>query len=121
MQGGKNWIVPKEINATGSSETLIGWKFGKTTMSLYGTEWRERGYGLRAPRSIERSVLLLRCLTNQYIFREISLKLNVKFIFFKSIFVLPQGSLLPSSVSDLNADWKCAQCAGTMPVNKVSR
>jgi hypothetical protein len=28
---------------TGSSETLIGWKSGKTT---YGTEWRERGYGL---------------------------------------------------------------------------
>jgi hypothetical protein len=32
---------------TGSSETLIGWKSGKTTyMSLYGTDWRERGYGL---------------------------------------------------------------------------
>jgi hypothetical protein len=28
MQGGKNWILPKEINQmqTGSSETLIGWK-----------------------------------------------------------------------------------------------
>jgi hypothetical protein len=32
---------------TGSSETLTGWKSGKTTMSLYGTEWRELGYGLR--------------------------------------------------------------------------
>jgi hypothetical protein len=25
-QGGKNWILPKEINATDSSETLTGWK-----------------------------------------------------------------------------------------------
>jgi hypothetical protein len=33
---------------TGSSETLIGWKSEekKTIFSLYGTEWRERGYGL---------------------------------------------------------------------------
>ncbi len=30
---------------TGSSEILIGWKSEKTLMSLYGTEWRERGYG----------------------------------------------------------------------------
>jgi hypothetical protein len=29
---------------TGSSETLIGWKSGKTTY-VYGTEWRERGHG----------------------------------------------------------------------------
>ncbi len=43
MQGGKNWILPKEINANRFfSETLIGWKSGKTAMSLYGTEWRER-------------------------------------------------------------------------------
>jgi hypothetical protein len=28
---------------TSSSRTLIGWKSGQTT---YGTEWRERGYGL---------------------------------------------------------------------------
>jgi hypothetical protein len=40
MQGGKNWILPKEINANRFFETLIGGK------SLYGTEWRERGYGL---------------------------------------------------------------------------
>jgi hypothetical protein len=26
MQGGKNWILPKEINANRSSETLIDWK-----------------------------------------------------------------------------------------------
>ncbi len=35
MQGGKNWILPKETNAklqTGSSETLIGWKSGQTTL-----------------------------------------------------------------------------------------
>jgi hypothetical protein len=31
---------------TGFSETLIGWKSGKPLMSLYGTEWIERGYGL---------------------------------------------------------------------------
>jgi hypothetical protein len=30
----------------GSSETLIGWKSGKPLISLYVTEWRERGYGL---------------------------------------------------------------------------
>jgi hypothetical protein len=38
MQGGKN---------TGSSGTLISWKSGQTTYDLYGTECRERGYGLR--------------------------------------------------------------------------
>jgi hypothetical protein len=32
MQGGKNWILPKDIPMeTGSSETLIGRKSGKTT------------------------------------------------------------------------------------------
>jgi hypothetical protein len=31
---------------TGSSETFIGWKSGKTTYVPHGTEWRERGYGL---------------------------------------------------------------------------
>jgi hypothetical protein len=34
MQGGKNWILLKEINATGSSETLIDRKSGKTTYVL---------------------------------------------------------------------------------------
>jgi hypothetical protein len=29
MQGGKNWILPKEMQ-TGSSETLIGWESGQT-------------------------------------------------------------------------------------------
>jgi hypothetical protein len=43
MQGG----LPKDINATLSSETLVGWKTGKTTyVPLYGNEWREPGYGL---------------------------------------------------------------------------
>jgi hypothetical protein len=31
MQGGKNRILPKEMNETGSSGTLIGWKSGQTT------------------------------------------------------------------------------------------
>jgi hypothetical protein len=31
MQGGKNWILTKDTNKTGSSETLIGWKSRKTT------------------------------------------------------------------------------------------
>jgi hypothetical protein len=32
MQGGKNWILPKEIKKQSvSSEALIGWKSGKTT------------------------------------------------------------------------------------------
>ncbi len=44
MQGGKNWILLKRLFKAGSSETLIGWKSGKPLMSLYGTEWRERGY-----------------------------------------------------------------------------
>jgi hypothetical protein len=37
---------------TGSSETLNGSWAGnleKPLMSLYGIEWRERGYGLRNP------------------------------------------------------------------------
>jgi hypothetical protein len=39
MQGGKNWFYRKRWMQTGSSWTLIGWKSG--------TEWRERGNGLR--------------------------------------------------------------------------
>ncbi len=31
LKGGKNWILLKELNTNHSSETLIGWKFGKTT------------------------------------------------------------------------------------------
>ncbi len=47
MQGSKNWILPKEINETGSAETLIGWKSGKT---IYVPLWDRMeglcGYGL---------------------------------------------------------------------------
>jgi hypothetical protein len=31
MQGGKNWILPKERNANRFFGTLIGWKSGQTT------------------------------------------------------------------------------------------
>ncbi len=31
MQGGKNWILPKEMNTNRFSGTLIGWKSGQTT------------------------------------------------------------------------------------------
>ncbi len=47
MQGGKNWILPKQINANRFFwdshwlESLV-----KPLLSLYRTEWRERGYGL---------------------------------------------------------------------------
>ncbi len=47
MQGGQNWILPKEINADRffwHSHWLEIWK--KPVMSPYGTELRERGYGL---------------------------------------------------------------------------
>jgi hypothetical protein len=43
MQRDKNWILPKEISA---NRALISWKSGKPLMSLYGTEWRVRGYGV---------------------------------------------------------------------------
>jgi hypothetical protein len=48
MQGGKNRNLPKYCRSmqTGSSGTLIGWNPVKPLLSLYGTEWRERGYGL---------------------------------------------------------------------------
>ncbi len=46
MQGGKNWILPKDINA---KPVLLGLALAgnlvKPLMSLYGTEWRVRGYG----------------------------------------------------------------------------
>jgi hypothetical protein len=47
-QGGKNWILPKEMNANRffrDSHWLDIWK--KPLMVLYGIEWRERGYGLQ--------------------------------------------------------------------------
>ncbi len=48
MQGGKNWrdqgkpVLPRR--------SLAG-NLDKPLMSLYGTEWRERGYGLRLCRT----------------------------------------------------------------------
>ncbi len=46
MQGGKTGFCRKRWMQTGSSETLIGWKCGKTTfVPLYRTEWRERTMG----------------------------------------------------------------------------
>jgi hypothetical protein len=47
MQGGKNWILPKEINANRFilGLSLVG-NLIKPLISLHGTEWRERGYGL---------------------------------------------------------------------------
>jgi hypothetical protein len=42
MQGGKNWNLPKPV--------LLGLSLAgnlvKPLLALYGTEWRERGYGL---------------------------------------------------------------------------
>ncbi len=41
MQGGKNWILAKELS-------LVGNLGKKSLISLSGTaEWRERDYGLR--------------------------------------------------------------------------
>jgi hypothetical protein len=48
MQGGKNCILLKEINANRffwDSHWLDNCMV-KPLLSLYGTEWRERGYGL---------------------------------------------------------------------------
>ncbi len=48
MQGGENLILPKEKNANPVLLSLsFAGKTGKTTFVLYGTEWKERGYGLR--------------------------------------------------------------------------
>jgi hypothetical protein len=44
IQGGKTWILPKEVNAN-----QFFWDShwpGQPTYALYGTEWRERDYGL---------------------------------------------------------------------------
>jgi hypothetical protein len=45
MQGGKNWIFPKAMNA---NPVLLGLSLAgylvKPLLTLYGTEWRELGY-----------------------------------------------------------------------------
>jgi hypothetical protein len=42
----KTGFYRKRSMETGSSETLIGENLEKPLLSLYGSEWRERGYGL---------------------------------------------------------------------------
>jgi hypothetical protein len=47
MQGGKNWILLKDINANRFFRDFHGLEIWKNpNLSLYGTDWRERGYGL---------------------------------------------------------------------------
>jgi hypothetical protein len=48
MQGGKNWIFPKDMNANKffwDSHWLEIWSYHSFPSMGYGTEWRERGYG----------------------------------------------------------------------------
>jgi hypothetical protein len=67
MQGGKNGILPKETNENRfycDSHWLEIWS-SKPLMSLYGTEWREPGYGHRSSGLKERHYLdaaKLRCM-----------------------------------------------------------
>jgi hypothetical protein len=55
MQGGKNWFLPKEMNANRFFWDSLAGYLVKPVLSLYGIEWRERGYGLgtgiRGPQS----------------------------------------------------------------------
>ncbi len=46
-KGGQNWILPNEINAPVHLRLSLARKLGKPVMSLYGTKWRDRGFGLR--------------------------------------------------------------------------
>ncbi len=46
LQRGKNWILPKEINANRLFWLSLAGNLEKPLMSLYRTEWRERGYVL---------------------------------------------------------------------------
>jgi hypothetical protein len=48
MQGGKNWIFPKEKCKPVLLRLSLARNLVKPLLSLYGIEWRERGYGLRA-------------------------------------------------------------------------
>jgi hypothetical protein len=48
IQGSKNWILPKEINAKPVLlRHSLRENLEKPLLSLYGTEWTKRGYGLR--------------------------------------------------------------------------
>jgi hypothetical protein len=42
MQGGKNWILPKWINA---NRFFLDAHWLEIWSNHYGTEWRDRGYG----------------------------------------------------------------------------
>jgi hypothetical protein len=46
MQGGKNWILSKKINVNVLLTLSLAENLEKPLMSLNGTEWRERDYGL---------------------------------------------------------------------------
>ena len=47
MQGGKNWILPKEIKCKPVLQRLsLAGNLEKPLMSLYGTEWRDCGLWL---------------------------------------------------------------------------
>ncbi len=47
IQGGKNWNLPKDINANRPVllRLSLAGNLEKPPMFLYVTEWRERGYG----------------------------------------------------------------------------
>jgi hypothetical protein len=47
LQGDKNWILPKEINANRFFWDLLVGNLVKPLLSFYGTECRELGNGLR--------------------------------------------------------------------------
>jgi hypothetical protein len=47
MQEGKNWILPKEMSANRFFWDSLAGNLVKTLMSLYWTERKERGYGLK--------------------------------------------------------------------------
>jgi hypothetical protein len=51
MQRGKNWILLKEMNANRFFWDSHWLDLVKPLISLYGTEWRDRGYGLRLCRT----------------------------------------------------------------------
>jgi hypothetical protein len=51
MQGGKNWILPRDQGKPVLPRLSLAGNLDKPLMSLYGTEWRERGHGLRLCRT----------------------------------------------------------------------
>jgi hypothetical protein len=46
MQGGKNWFLPRDERKPVLLGLSLAGNLVKPLLSLYGTEWRERGYGL---------------------------------------------------------------------------